>query len=233
MGKFSVEGKEPPRRPLYLLSEDHPYTPEQKHDFLEAHTSASSGRPVDQHWPRVKAAALECESTLLFLETRKPSRNAWARMNTAVQAGKLAELVETHPEDANGLLYGAKLAGVITPAHERHDYEDEFVQLCRLGADDRKAALAAAKGPGSVLWMKTGRPSGGPIEDFATFLGKLYVETTGRPLSASLDHHSGEFKGPAVRFMRAGLAPFPPELESAGLRSLIRRVKARLQSSKP
>lgn len=101
---------------------------------------------------------------------------------------------------------------------------------------------------GSILWKKTGRPKGGPVEDFATFLGEFYVETTKRPLSASPGPDPGEFKGPTIRFMRAALAPFPPGpnmelkpelgpelgpgLKSAGLRSLIMRVKARLKNSK-
>ena len=106
-----------------------------------------------------------------------------------------------------------------------------------------KAALTAAKAEGSILRKTLGRPEGGPVENFATFLGKFYVKTTGRPLSASAGPNPGEFKGPTVRFMRAALAPFPPGpkmgltpglgpgLKSAGLRSLILRVKARLEDS--
>ena len=47
-----------------------------------------------------------------------------------------------------------------------------------------------------ILWKKTGRPKGGPVEDFATFLGEFYVETTGRSFSPSWDNYSNEFTGP-------------------------------------
>ncbi len=42
MGKLSVEGKEPPRRPLYLLSEEDPYTPDQLQALHAAYIGADS-----------------------------------------------------------------------------------------------------------------------------------------------------------------------------------------------
>ena len=231
------------RRPLYLPPEEAPYTPEQLQGLRDAHASAVRGGSFDTHWPRVRDEARKCAKTLEFQEMWKPHRNVWWRINNAVRDGKVAELVEAHPEDANALLYGAMLAGIVKPVYAREDYEEEFAQLCRLGVDEWKVALTAAKAEGSILRKTRGRPEGGPVEDFATFLGKFYIETTGRPLSASDDFKSGEFKGPTIRFMRAALAPFPPGpklglkpelgpgLKSAGLRSLIMRVKARLENS--
>ncbi len=243
MGRLSVEETQRSRRPLYLPPEEDPYTPEQLQTLRAAHASASPVVSFDQHWPRVRDEARKCAKALELQEMLKPHRNVWWRINGAVRKGKVAELVEARPEDANALLYGAMLAGIVKPVHDREDYEEELAQLCRLDADEMRIALATAKGPGSILWKVRGRPEGGPIEDFATFLGEFYIETTGRPLSASYDSKSGEFKGPTIRFMRAALAPFPPGpklglkpelgpgLKSAGLRSLIMRVKARLENS--
>lgn len=248
MGKFAVEETQRPRRPLYLLPEEYPYTPEQLQALRNAYASAARGRSFDPHWPRVRDEARKCAKVLELLEMLEPHRNVWWRINKAVREGTVAKLVEAHPEDAYALLYGAIRAELVSPIGGRQDYKDEFVQLCRLGAGERKVALDAAKAEGSILWKKTGRPKGGPVEDFATFLGEFYVETTKRPLSASPGPDPGEFKGPTIRFMRAALAPFPPGpnmelkpelgpelgpgLKSAGLRSLIMRVKARLKNSK-
>ena len=211
------------RRPLYLPPEDFPYTPGQLQALRDAYASAARGDSFDHHWPQVRDEARKCAKALGLLSMRRPDRNAWQRLNAAVRKGTVAKLLKSCPLDANALLYGAMCARVVTPAHDRQDYEVELSQLCRLGADEMKAALAAAKEKGSILW-DIGRPKGGPFEDFATFLGGLYVNTTKRPLSES-------FTGPTVRFMRAALAPFPPEFKSKGLRSLIRRVKAKLESS--
>jgi len=260
----SEEGR-PFRRPLYLPPEEAPYTPKQFQALRDAYASAGPAVSFDSHWPRVRDEARKCAKALELQKMLKPHRNVWWRIKRAVRLGTVAELLKTCPQDTDALLYGAMRAGVITPIHERQDYEDELAQLCRLGADERKAALASAMEAGSILWKKTGRPKGGPVEDFATFLGKFYVETTERPLSATQDFDS-EFKGPAIRFMRAALAPFYklpgrektfpsvlkspglrsfilrvglcgvpslPVLGNTGLRSLIRRVKARLKSSKP
>ncbi len=228
------------RRPLYLPAEEDPYTPEQLQALRDAYASAAQGGSFDPHWPQVRDEARKCAKALEFQETQKPHRNVSWRINNAVRDGKVAELAEANPEYVYALLYGAMRAGVIQPAHAREDYEEELAQLCLLGVDELKAALTAAKAEGSILRKARGRPEGGPIEDFATFLGEFYIATTGRPLSASYDYVSGEFKGPTIRFMGAALAPFyrspgseetlPPALKSAGLRSLILRVKARLNS---
>ena len=243
MDRRSIEGTQQSRRPLYLPPEEAPYTPDQLQALHAAYASAARGGSFDPHWPRVRDEARKCVKALELQKMLKPHRNAWGRINEAVREGTVAELLKTCPQDADALLYGAMRAGVVTPIGGREDYENELAQLCRLGADERKAALASAKEAGSILWKKIGRPKGGSVEDFATFLGEFYVETTGRPLSASPVRHSKEFRGPTIRFMRAALAPFYsfpeseesllPDLTSAGLRSLIGRVKARLESSEP
>ena len=146
MGKFSVEGIQPPRRPLYLLPEEDPYTPKQLQALRDAHASAGPVVSFDPHWPRVRDEARKCAKALELEKMLKPHRNVWWRMNKAVREGTVAELLETCPQDADALLYGAMRAGIIQPVHGRQDYEEEFAQLCRLGADERKAALAFAKG---------------------------------------------------------------------------------------
>ncbi len=266
MGKLSVKGKKPPRRPLYLLSEEDPYTPDQLQALRDAYASAAWGRSFDPHWPRVRDEARKCAKALELQKMLKPHRKVWDRLNRAVRLGTVAKLRKTCPRDTDVLLYGAMRAGVVTPIVGRRDYEDELAQLCRLGVNERKAALASAMEVGSIFWKRAGRPKGGPVEDFATFLGEFYVETTGRPFSPSWDAYSNEFTGPTIRFMRAALAPFYklpgrekifpsvlkspglrsfilrvglrgapslPALGSTGLRSLIRRIKARLKSSEP
>ena len=223
----SEEGR-PFRRPLYLPPEEAPYTPEQLQALRDAYASAAGGDTFDRHWLRVRDEARKCEKALDDERMWEPHRNVWWRINDAVQEGKVAELVKTHPEDAHALLYGAMRAGLVSPI-KATDFGPEFSQLKQLLPDELQTALIAAKAEGSILWKARWRPSGGPIENFSTFLGKLYVETTGRPLSASKSGASGEYGGPAIRFMRAGRAPFPPELSSAGLRSLIHRIRSRLK----
>ena len=235
MGRLSVEERQRFRRPLYLPSEEAPYTPEQLQALRDAHASASPVVSFDPHWPRVRDEALKCAQALELQKMLKPHRKVWDRLNRAVRLGTVAKLLKSRPRDANVLLYGAMRAGVVTPIGGWQDHEEELAQLCRLGADERKAALAAAMQEGSIFWKKTGRPKGGPVEDFAIFLGELYVETTGRRFSPSWDSYSNEFTGPSVRFMRAALAPFyrppgsekifPSVLNSPGLRSFILRVR--------
>ncbi len=57
-----------------------------------------------------------------------------------------------------------------------------------------------------------------PIEDFAVSLGKLLVETTGNDLSTSAD----------AAFVRAGLAPFCPDISSYDLELLMGRIRLQL-----
>ena len=149
MGKFSIEGTRPPRRPLYLPPEEAPYTPEQLQALRDAHASADPVVSFDPHWPRVRDEARKCAKALELQKMLKPHRNVWWRIKKAVRSGKVAELLETCPQDADALLYGAMRAGVITPIGGRQDYEDELARLCRLGADERKAALASAMEAGS------------------------------------------------------------------------------------
>ena len=226
MGRLSVKGTQRPRRPLYLLPEEYPYTPDQLQALRDAYASAARGRSFDPHWPRVRDEARKCARNIKLQKLRKPNPVVWRPFERAVKRGDVTALIESESENANALLYGAMRAGLVVEA-PGDNYDAELAQLRQLSLPQLEAALAAAKAKDSILY-NMGPPKGGPIENFAVFVGVVYEETTNRSLGAWYDYKKAEWKGPAIRFFRAALAPFQPDIKPRGIKALIDRIKAQV-----
>ena len=137
---------------------------------------------------------------------------------------------EKHPNDIDALLYGAMRAGIIAPS-ESDDYTEEYKALIALSREELRAALEAAKAPGSILNTAGKRPR--PADGYARFLVGIYQEIRGtNPRHNRFDRSTGQRKGPGIRFFTAALAPFPLKLKPNGMHKLIGRASENMLKQK-
>ena len=191
-----------------------------------------------RYWPELRAKALDCDQQLAIQgkaatqreitalwnpaaqgkwgNPRKSDPNRFRPLREAARRGDVDWLLSQHPEHADSLLYGAIRAGVA----EDHN------GLRSLDREQINAAVTAALAPGSVLLGKRGRPTGGPVEDYARYLASVYRKVRGnKATSGYYDAATRKRRGPSIRFFEAALAPLDHYLSlgSHGVRGLIER----------
>ena len=214
----------PPRRPLGFSA---PFTPEQFDELRDAFNSCcvkdEKSDPValfENYWPLIKLAALNCDQQLAIRATRKRERkrerNPMRRLEAVARTGRVKQLLNKHPSDADALLYGAFRAGVA----ESHD------ELEGLSRDKLAAAVAAIKESGSILYSSTPpkRQMSPPVENYTRFLFQLYWKVTKRTPGVTYNDYTHQLSGRALRFFQAALCPVHP-LSPGGIKKLLNRLK--------
>lgn len=210
----------PPHRPMGFSA---PFTLEQFDELRDTFIlccvkdeKSDSGALFENYWPLIKLAALNCDQRLAIRATRKRERNPMRRLEAVARTGRVKQLLNKHPSDADALLYGAFRAGVA----ESHD------ELEGLSLDKLAAAVAAIKESGSILYSNTPpkRQMSPPVENYTRFLFQLYRKLTKRTPGVTYNYYTRQLSGRALRFFQAALCPVHP-LSPNGIKKLFNRLK--------
>ena len=210
----------PPHRPLGLSA---PFTLEQFGELRDTfilccvkNEKSDSVALFENYWPLIKLAALNCDQRLAIRATRKRERNPMRRLEAVARTGRVKQLLNKHPSDADALLYGAFRAGVA----ESHD------ELEGLSRDKLASAVAAIQESGSILYSSTPpkRQMSPPVENYTRFLFQLYWKVTKRTPGVTYNDYTHQLSGRALRFFQAALCPVHP-LSPHGTKKLLARLR--------
>lgn len=201
--------KSRPDRPADAI----PYTRDEQQQLHDALCSAcrpgvDAGEAWEIWWPLIRNAATEVATVhaLESVPTKDTTSELFQRLRRIAKGGPTKHAL-TDDVIRNALMYGAGVSSE---------------ELDRAGPDELVAyAKATLSKPRSILRGSGGRPKRDQsMLILAAALVDAIEDVSGRIAGTSSDPVTSQRRGPAVRFLHAGLGPFT-NIGSAGIRDLL------------